>query len=96
MRVEKPLQNPVSFVSTIPGLLLFGVSGLKDSSPALIMVYIITGCFVVSVLIESGVIITMVKKLPLIRTLFSVFFANVVTYTLIVVFVPLNFFHFSL
>ena len=79
-------------VSTLPGFFLIRVTGLNESAHALTQVCIIMACFLVSVLIESGIIVALIKKLPLRNILNSIFFANAVTYLIILASVWLGFF----
>ena len=76
--------------STTPGFFILGTSGLNASTPIDTLVCVIMICFMVSVLIEFGLIVAVVKKSTRINTFISIVFANIITYLLIIGFVPLN------
>jgi hypothetical protein len=83
-------------ISMIPGLLLLGKSGINASTSILTQACIILSYFLISVLVESALIIAVVKKLPLRDTFISILFANAITYLLIVAFAPLGFFYLNI
>jgi hypothetical protein len=83
-------------VSTIPGFFLLGTLGLDESTSPIAVVCIIIGCFLVSALIESSLIVAVIRKLPLGQTFLSTLAANAMTYFLIIASMPLGFVHLSL
>ena len=83
-------------VSMIPGFLLLGKSGINAATSIFTQACIIICYFLISILVESALIIAVVKKLPLRETFISILFANAITYLLIVAFAPLGFFYLNI
>ena len=78
-------------LSTIPGFLLFGSLGFNGVVSILGPTGIIIACFLISILVETGFIVAVLKKLLFGDALISIMVANAVTYMLIVVLLQLGF-----
>ena len=79
-------------LSTIPGILLFGSSGFNGAVSILGPICTFIACILISVLVETGFIIIVLKKLSFGDALTSIMIANAVTYMLIIVLLLLGFF----
>ena len=78
-------------LSTIPGFLLFGNSGLNSAVFILGPTGIIIACFLISISVETGFIVIVLKKLSFGDALISIMIANAITYMLIIFLLLLGF-----
>lgn len=78
-------------LSTIPGFLLFGNSGFNGDVFILGPTCIIIACFLISISVEAGFIVIVLKKVSFGDALISIMIANAITYMLIIFLLLLGF-----